>query len=109
MKINPNDPWRPVITSGDTKDEIFCPGVTIRLKLAVEMMNSPILFGVCDPEDEPTTNEIMDRALFLADAMIERANRDEGSETEHRNDCNNEEQSYPKGFRPYPSTLDGRQ
>lgn len=75
MKINPDDPWYPVDFESTGHDT----GVTIRLKLAAEMMKSAAWFGVWFGDASPKNIEIddfIDGVLEAADAMIERANRD---------------------------------
>ena len=88
--IRPGDPWYPnPYKRGEncphqSEGNGGCPaclGVTIRLKLAVEMANSPQLHIECLRHNM----NVVDGAFYLADAMIERENRDEGSDDDVRN------------------------
>ncbi len=76
MTINPNDPWYPCSYSPDEH-----PGVTARLKLAVEMMKSPYLETIRQtPQGSAPQMSLVDVAFLLADTVIDRANHDEGSD-----------------------------
>lgn len=85
MTIKPDDPWYP---NPYTLGEVYphsvlggcptCRGVTIRLNLATEMMKSPNLSHLFAIDK----GNVYDAALKAADAMIERANRDEGKTDE---------------------------
>lgn len=81
MKINPDDPWYPIVTANDPCLSVIKRGVTIRLKLAAEMMKSPdwfaVWFGDVSPENVGI-DEFINGALGATDAMIERVNREEG-------------------------------
>lgn len=83
--INPDDPWYPTKRMGHTHQgpESHNPGVPIRLNLATEMMKSPHTVRLAESTWTPsvttrkvTALELVDAAFELADAMIERANRD---------------------------------
>ncbi len=71
MTINPNDPWYPVVVPRGFY--VAHPGVPIGLKLAAEALGCEVLrdFGVARDLGP------VDAAWEMADAMIERANRDE--------------------------------
>lgn len=75
MKINPEDPWYPVDRLVD--DKSAQSGVPIRLKLAAMAMQGFIA-------TYPGETHAVDRdaiqvwSFGMADAMIDRANRDEG-------------------------------
>ncbi len=91
MKINPDDPWYPtpwsVLHGHEHGAQITIPsgypGVTIRLKLAAVVMQGWLTtFRSVDSIaamrcDAPS---LADWAYEIADAMIARANRDEGSD-----------------------------
>ena len=78
MKINPDDPWYPIRDRDNRNfDE---PGVTIRLKLAAGFACS-LSTGWSAATRHNLTAEVisvvMANGLRMADALIERANRDE--------------------------------
>lgn len=85
MKINPDDPIYPstcegYVTNSDGKqvwNVVEYPGLTIRLKLAAMMMQgyaaNPTFYHI-------SSFEQADMALCDADTLIERANRDEGTD-----------------------------
>lgn len=95
MKITPDDPWYPIAGSEYGPN---IPGISIRLKLAAEMMKSPHLMKACvatGPVEEPTPgmshqrlynimtkHDLVDGAFALANELIERANRDEAKPEE---------------------------
>lgn len=84
MKINPNDPWYPIGFESGGHDT----GVTIRLKLAAEMIKSPAWFAVWFGDVSPENvriDDFINAALGATDAMIERVNQDEGSDDDMRN------------------------
>lgn len=74
MKINPNDPWYPVTNHDSAYAKL---GVTIRLHLAEAAMKglcaNPAMYHI-------SASEQGHMALLDADALIEQANRDEGSD-----------------------------
>ena len=98
MKTNPDDSWYP----NPSKLDEQCPhgisggctecraalmasgrGVTIRLKLAADFAVS--LVASWPPETHKGINDelvgcTMNAGLFMADTMLERANREEGSD-----------------------------
>lgn len=80
MKIDPNGPWYPYTPSG--RGPTSNPGVTIRLKL-IESFTHAILSTYRQPQDGSPVQTIHNDAITkwadeLADAAIERADRDEG-------------------------------
>jgi hypothetical protein len=79
--IRPDDPWYP--TNPGTDDI----GVTIRLKLAAEMMKSPYLADLCTRvSSRSNQDDLIEGAFELADAMIERANREESTDKADRDE-----------------------
>lgn len=77
MKINPDDPWYPAKVPSQYH------GVPIRLKLAAEMMKSPHLAYFCEgtgEEGDLLQDDLVDAAWRLSDWMIDRANREKGSD-----------------------------
>ena len=88
MKINPDDPYFPSPykrgencphTSEGTGGCPACLGVTIRLHLAESAMQGMVAGWLTQPDvaNLPDWDSIAADADSLADAMIERANRDE--------------------------------